>query len=182
MFDGWRHERKHDNTQARADRRLDDIVTQLDGTHKGVGRVEARVEAVEVKMDAKFEEVDKRFDKLEARFDKLEARFDKLEARFDKLEARFDHLEAQFDKLEARFDVMEGKFDQLFKHLMLDPPADVTTKADIQEAIQRSLVTDHGFCGVKNNRQSGQTLEHHMNERNAMDSEIRRRHAFGFVE
>jgi hypothetical protein len=30
MFDGWRHEEKHDSTQARADRRLDDIVRQLD--------------------------------------------------------------------------------------------------------------------------------------------------------
>jgi predicted nuclease with TOPRIM domain len=175
MFDGWRHERKHDDTQARMDRRMDDVIAKLNGAHDGIGRLQARVEAVEVKMDVKFDEIDKRFDKLEARFDKLEARFDKLEARFDKLEARFD-------KLEARFDVMEDKFDQLFKHLMLDPPADVTTKADVQEAIERSLVTDHGFCGVKGDRQPGQTLDDLKNERIAMDSEIRRRHAFGLAE
>jgi hypothetical protein len=70
--------RKH-STRARADRRLDDIVTTGPVTHKGVGRVEARLSGGS-QDGRQFEEVDKRFDKLEARFDKLEARFDKLEA------------------------------------------------------------------------------------------------------
>jgi seryl-tRNA synthetase len=128
LFDNWHNDRKHDNTQSRMDRRMEQTVTRMDEMQRSVSQVAARMDAVEAKMDAKFELVDRRFDKLEARFDKLEARFDKLEARFDKL---------------------EDKFDQLFKHLMLDPPPDVPTKADVQKAIQCSLVQDHGFYGLE---------------------------------
>lgn len=154
LFDGWRHAKKHDNAQLQMDRRLNAVVVELDAAQRGTGRVEVRLEAVEVKMDVKFEDVGKRFDKLETRFDTLETRFDKL----------------------------DGKFDRLFEHLMMDPPADVSTKADVREAIDRSLVADHGFCDVENNRSSGQTLEDHVHERNAIDFEIRRRHAFGAAE
>jgi hypothetical protein len=53
-----------------------------------------------------------------------------------------------FDKLEARFDVMEASLIN-FQASDAGSASRRDHQADVQEAIQHSLVTDHGFCGVK---------------------------------